>query len=296
MGRPAIPEAVKRALRAEVGFCCPILACGNPYLTWHHFDPPWRIEHHNRAEGMIALCQEHASKADNGSFTDDQLRALKTVGRHRAVQVRGRFDWMRQDILAVVGNIFYYQTPVLLQLGTEKLIWFERDPDGYMLLNIHLPTVTGKPRARIDNNWWSVKPDDAVEVKCPPSGRTLSVKYSNGDGFHIEFRNITSSAELVGRRRRWAHMQSSELPIQYPVTLVEFAERAVGTPLQLTSTHTAVGTNRIGSGLLVGAEVGITIDHPDASRLLGKGNLSPGAQAFIRSRQSGGGARERPAD
>jgi hypothetical protein len=90
-------EWVKTVLRQEVGFCCPVQDCGSPYLTWHHFDPPWRVKHHHRPEGMIAVCREHADKADHGSFTDDQLRELKREGRSRASQVRGRFDWMRQD-------------------------------------------------------------------------------------------------------------------------------------------------------------------------------------------------------
>jgi hypothetical protein len=88
-------EWVKTALRQDVGFCCSVQDCGIPYLTWHHFDPPWRVEHHHRPEGMIALCREHADKADHGSFTDDQLRELKQEGRSRAAEVRGRFDWMR---------------------------------------------------------------------------------------------------------------------------------------------------------------------------------------------------------
>src|SRR5918912_315690 len=31
------PAAVRRELRREVGFGCPVPDCGNPYLYWHHF-------------------------------------------------------------------------------------------------------------------------------------------------------------------------------------------------------------------------------------------------------------------
>jgi len=58
------PAAVRRELRREVGFGCPIPDCGIPYLTWHHFDPEWRVEEHHRPEGMIALCLTHAGLAD----------------------------------------------------------------------------------------------------------------------------------------------------------------------------------------------------------------------------------------
>src|SRR5215207_2549038 len=97
------PVKVIRQLRQEVGFCCPVEGCGNPYLTWHHFDPPWRVEEHHRPEGMIALCAEHASKADHGAFTDDQLRELKRIGRSRATEARARFDWIRRRVLGIVG-------------------------------------------------------------------------------------------------------------------------------------------------------------------------------------------------
>ncbi len=160
-------EWVKTVLRQEVGFCCPVQNCGSPYLTWHHFDPPWRVEHHHRPAGMIALCREHADKADHGAFTDDQLRELKREGRSRAAQVRGRFDWMRQDLLAVVGGNFYYEQRVIFQLGEIPCIWFDRDEAGYLLLNFKMPTISGRARAQIDQNFWSITP--AVEkVICPP--------------------------------------------------------------------------------------------------------------------------------
>jgi hypothetical protein len=174
------PREVLRELRQEIGFCCPVAGCGSPYLTWHHFDPPWRVEHHHRPAGMIALCREHADKADNGSFTNDQLRELKRVGRERAELVRGRFDWMRRDLLARVGGNFYYEQPVILQVGPVPCIWFNRDDDSHLLLNFRMPTLSGEPRAQIEDNWWSVLPD-VTECVCPPHGRLVEVSYQNGD-------------------------------------------------------------------------------------------------------------------
>jgi len=39
------PAAVRRELRHEISFGCPASGCGNPYLQYHHFDPPWQKEH-----------------------------------------------------------------------------------------------------------------------------------------------------------------------------------------------------------------------------------------------------------
>ena len=72
------PESVRHFLRSEVNFGCPIQGCGIPYLTWHHFDPPWNIEEHHNPEGMIALCHTHADLADGKRWTNDQLRQFET--------------------------------------------------------------------------------------------------------------------------------------------------------------------------------------------------------------------------
>lgn len=96
------PTSVMRVLRQEVGFGCPIDGCGNPYLEWHHFDPPWSEEEHHRPEGMIALCVGHHKKADGGAYTCDQLRTLKS-NRAQANSIRGEFEWLRNELLAFVG-------------------------------------------------------------------------------------------------------------------------------------------------------------------------------------------------
>lgn len=260
------PRDVLRELRQEVGFCCPVEDCGNPYLTWHHFDPPWRVEHHHRPEGMIALCREHADKADNGSFSDDQLRELKRVGRERAPTVCGRFDWMRNDLLAVVGGNFYYQNEVILQIGSVKCIWFNRDDDSNLLLNFRMPTLTNRPRASIEENVWTVLP--AVnEVICPPNGRIVEVDYGNGDRFRAEFLTIESADQLdqryAGRRvGDWAGQ------LTYPLTVVELCETAAGTALDLQPGMTQVMSNMFSDCFVQGSTIAFNIGASPAETAL----------------------------
>ena len=83
------PVAVRRELRREVGFGCPVSGCGNPYLEYHHFDPPWEKEHHHDLARMIALCAEHHAKA--AAWTIDDCRAMKAIPVDRP-DVRGRFE------------------------------------------------------------------------------------------------------------------------------------------------------------------------------------------------------------
>lgn len=232
------PKDVLEILRREVGFCCPIDDCGKPYLTWHHFDPPWRIENHHRPEGMIALCHIHADQADNGTFTDDQLRNLKRTGR-RSSLVHGRFNWLRRELLAVVGGSFYYEQPTILQIGAVKCIWFNRDDEGYLLLNFRMPSLTHRSRASIEDNIWTVRPD-ASRVACPPSGRIVEVSYDNGDHFKAEFFTVSSPAKLLKRypNRGIGNWISNVI---FPLTLVELTETAAGTSISLDPQSTQIG-------------------------------------------------------
>ncbi len=242
------PRDVIRTLRQEVGFCCPVRECGSPYLTWHHFDPEWRVEHHHRPEGMIALCRLHADQADNGAFTASQLREFKRDGRARAREVRGRLNWMRQRLLAVVGGNFFYDVSVVLKINDTKLIWFDRDDEGYIQLNFRMPSATGRSRAAIENNFWRVTP--AVnEIICPPSGRLVEVKYNNGDKFRVEYLNIESADSLDSRYPR-SNTRSWSDSLEFPITAVEVWETAAGTPVQLGPDFSRLGGARFEAGFI----------------------------------------------
>ena len=91
------PPDVIRKLCAEVRYCCPVKDCGNPYLTFHHFDPPWHTENHHNPDGMIALCLDHHKRPDAGAFTIDQLRELKKS--ENKFNPQREFDWMRNSLL-----------------------------------------------------------------------------------------------------------------------------------------------------------------------------------------------------
>ena len=237
------PAEVRRQLRQEVGFRCLVEGCGNPYLSWHHFDPPWRVENHHCPEGMVALCLDHAAKADAGAFTDDQLRTLKREGKAQAEEIKGRFDWMRRELLTVVGASFFYECATILRINDRPCIWFNRDPDGSLLLNFRMPSITGEPRARIEDNGWIVPPD-AADVVCPPRGRTLDIHYPNDDRLKIEFFNIEAPDALCDRYpdvnvRAWVSN------IAFPSTGVEITEKVSGTIIEFGPRSTRIGTNQI---------------------------------------------------
>ncbi|ELC7279781.1 HNH endonuclease [Aeromonas veronii] len=235
------PKHVKRALREEVGFGCPVPNCGRPYLEWHHFDPPWHIENHHNPSGMIALCREHHIQADHGAFTPEQLHEFKCAGKESWRQISGKFNWMRNRILAVVGGNFYYETPIIFMFREQPIIWFERDENNYLLLNLHMLSTSGLPRAYITNNEWFNVGNEA-DIECPPSAKKLKISYPNGDTVSIEFFEINS---IEDAKKRYPDARFNEWPIELPVTAVEVTNIVANSGLEFNAKETKFGMGNI---------------------------------------------------
>lgn len=251
------PADVLRVLRAEVGFGCPHPGCGNPYLEWHHFDPPFREEAHHRPEGMIALCAEHHKKADAGAYTKAQLHAFKS-NRANAEAVKGSFDWLRNDLLAVVGGNFYYETPVVVQIDGQRVVWFRRDEDGYLRLNVKVLGLLPERRASIEDNIWGEigEPDD---LRSPPGGKSLDIRYRSGDRLSVEFLELRSAEELF--ERYGSELLRRNSSFKFPLTAVEVNLAIGSTEILLSPRGTTLpGSNRVIGGLSVRCGIGISVD------------------------------------
>lgn len=225
------PTAVRRLLRREVGFGCPVEGCDNPYLEYHHFDPPWEKEHHHDPDRMIALCATHHGKAD--AWTAGQLRAMKATtpsGR----EVQGRFEWMREDVLAVVGGNFFYETPHIVVFRGEPMIWFERDEENRLLLNLRVLTASGKPRTRLENNDWIIR-GDPIDLESPPNGSSLRVRYDNGDDVSIRFREWIANSDLGAVYPRALELGSA---LKFPLVTAEVTVAVGGTTIRFGPTTT----------------------------------------------------------
>ena len=98
---------------------------------------------------MIALCRDHHPEADGGAFTIDDLRRFKQEGRQQTALIGARFNWMREQLLVRLGGMFYYETPVALQIGTDPVVWFNRDLSNRILLNLTMLTTSGQPRPTV---------------------------------------------------------------------------------------------------------------------------------------------------
>lgn len=235
------PKAVRQHLRREIGFGCPVPGCANPYLEWHHYDPPWHEREHHEPQGMIALCAEHHRKADAGAFTVDQLRMFKADAIAKAKEIQGRFDWLRHRLLAVVGSNFYYETPIIFQFRDQPIVWFNRDSEQHLLLNVRMLTTSGEERLVLEDNDWVAR-GTLSDFECPPSGRLVDARYANGDAIRIEYFEI-DSIEAIQQRYPEAH--AVHWQIELPITCVEVHFKVAGTLIEFGPTYTRLPGNNI---------------------------------------------------
>src|SRR5436190_14143931 len=168
-----VPADVRRQLRREVGFACPVDDCDSPYLTWHHFDPPWRKGQSHDAAGMVAVCLDRHKRADSGAFTASQLRAMKSHAPEDPI--RGAFDWRRDQLVVRAGGMTSIGCRVILQFGPRDAIWLSDDEQGHQLLNLDVRGNDGRLLFSMrDNDWVTIAELDDVE--CPPSGKSLALR------------------------------------------------------------------------------------------------------------------------
>ncbi len=201
---------------------------------------------------MIALCAEHHRKADGGAFTLEQLRTLK---RPAGIPVAGRFDWLRNDILAFVGGCFYYETPVIFQFKNEKAIWFERDADNNMLLNLRMLTQSGEPRLSLRNNDWLVL-GTPLDFESPPSGKRIHARYANGDSLTVQFTelsDIDAARKRFGTEHDWGFAH-----VRFPITVVEVEELFGGSDLGFGPSWTRLPGGSLAGGFAIKCGCGIS--------------------------------------
>ncbi len=193
---------------------------------------------------MIALCPEHHRKADAGAYTKAQLREFKNNAIAHSKDIIGRFDWLRNDLLVVIGGFFYYKKPqdhpLALTIQDQPVVWFNRDED-YLLLNLKMYTTSNEERACIKDNYWIAK-GCPTDLESPPSGKLLCLKYSNGDYLRVEYGELNSLKEAA---KRYPHATPHKWEVNLPITVVEIYFRVGGTSFDFRPTQTIIPQGKI---------------------------------------------------
>ncbi|MFA0347137.1 HNH endonuclease [Vibrio cyclitrophicus] len=251
--RKSIPKKVKETLREEVGFGCPVRDCGNPYLEYHHFDPPVHIKPHNDPKGMIALCAHHHNKADGRAYTNEQLHEFKK-NRVHSKSVKGNLEWLRRDMLSVVGGNLYYETPIPVQIDGHNLVAFNRDSNGFQRLSVSMLSLLPEERLIIDENSWE-NIGHPIDLRSPPQGKELEVRYGNGDFLYLRFLELLTDEQLKSK-----YKISDTSDFIFPITVVEINFSIGGTNIDFSDSGTQVLGMNVSSSVMVRCGVGFCIE------------------------------------
>jgi hypothetical protein len=213
---------------------------------------------------MIALCLTHAGHADANAYDKEYLRSLKRQPRDKTEDIKGQLAWMRRNALILMGGNWYFETPVILRIGSTSAISLGRDPEGYLLLNLRMPSTSGQPRARIEENFFTVGRHHVADVQCAARGRTICIDYPNGDRFMHEYRDIDDEEQLRHQYGGIVGSTNVSQMIDFPVTVVEVTERTTNSGLEFGPAVTKLGGAVLTGCWSIRNGTGIFLDIPPA--------------------------------
>ena len=194
LGRTPSAE-VRRTLRSEVGFGCPVAGCRKPLLTWHHFDPPWHEQPHHNPAGMIALCREHHDAADRGLFSKDDLRALKR-SPWSVEDVKVQFPWAKRNILIRLGGVYCGEsnptcTPALA-VRNVPIIRLAKDENDLLLLDLDLRAADGTSVLSMEQNMLLCNSASVHDLEVDTGATRVKAWFAPRDvGIELRFTRVT---------------------------------------------------------------------------------------------------------
>ena len=231
------PADVLRQLREEVNYSCPI--CGSPFLSWHHFDPPYHTTQHHNPDGMIALCPLHHKMADSGMYSVDQLRILKHK-QSDGGRIAYRWPWDPENIAFFFGgNILFGARPVLSIRGNSVLRTyrgkFAQNDVSSVLFDLTLRTRGGQLIARMEKNLFEACTEDLKDFVFTPGANRFEIEHTSGTRLRLEYHRYDSTSF----ERRVRRILDNHLPTDPAMNLAQsFATDTEGKVPVVTITGT----------------------------------------------------------
>jgi hypothetical protein len=148
---------------------------------------------------MIALCHTHHDHADGGTWTDEDLRALKRAPFLADQRVSDRLGWMRRSLILRVGGGNVVDCDVFLELCGQRVVWGTRDSAGRLLLNLDLRDRDGNPLfTMVDNDWIAAK--DIHDLEAAPQDLPRRTSSSSSDSARSTVARMGSADPLCSSR------------------------------------------------------------------------------------------------
>lgn len=181
--RPAIPTAIKRAVRRRCGFGCVI--CGLPLYEYEHMEG-WALVRRHVAEEITLLCDRHHAERTKGLLPLEAVREAdrQPFNRRRGVAPRYALHYSGRTAAAVMGNNHFgvgtlngelVLAPVVID--GQPLVLFRLE-DGHLLLSLSAYNAYGEPILIIEDNELRFGVEHRWDYEL--RGRTLVVRMTPG--------------------------------------------------------------------------------------------------------------------
>ena len=231
------PASVCKILREEVNYGCPVEGCGSPFLTWHHFDPMWKEQHHYNPEGMIALCGEHARMADSGIYTKEKLKHWKTNPFVKD-RLSVLWPWEPENLIFLMGGSIFFSVRPLLTLRQRKVFGAERVqvPGAIgqkVVFDLDLVDPQGNPIVDMEQNWLTIHTNRLADLRFASGSKEFFVSHTSGLKMSIRFNRylphdfesrlsrLTNGNKLiVGGATEFAKLHSLDSEGRIPVVIL----------------------------------------------------------------------------
>jgi len=176
-----IPEPIRRSVRQRCGFGC--VVCGDPFITYHHFDPPFKDAPAHRAEGITLLCQRCHADETHHRLAPDYVRQHNAkpyclcAGHTRHCLVRSSIS-TGKPLTFKIGSATF-DTRVVLMYEWEELISFKppEAENAPWRLSAKISDLNGRELLKIVDNEWRIGIERYDITTC---GETIEVREARG--------------------------------------------------------------------------------------------------------------------
>lgn len=197
--RPHVPESMRRQLRKEVNFACPI--CGSIPLQCHHI----LSRCVNNPSHMIMLCGRCHDNVTKGGITEEELYELKErLKSVKRTPVRGKLAVGTNVTIVKLGGTFFENFPIPLMVDDVPLIKIGVS-SGNVLFSAFFFGPKDELIAKVEENEWiileEVKDIDRI-WNIKQEEKKLKILYKprgHNIGLEISSFNELDVIEITGR-------------------------------------------------------------------------------------------------
>ena len=205
---PDIGDDNREKLRKEVNYVCPARdvkgPCSSLFLTWHHFDPPFKNCREHIPSGIIALCSNHASRADAGEYSMNKLKYWKNNPNVTDIaQIRENVGFLHEnDLIVNLANSYLKENRANIKCE-DSYINIHKDQNGLILFNMKIKDIGNQDLFYMRDNVFQPATQDIV-IECKPKSINLKIKGErtevNISGERIEANDYDATLKKKARK------------------------------------------------------------------------------------------------